>query len=194
MKLSDEAVRAALEPPGGEWRSEAGLKDSAVLAVLLEREGADWLLFNRRRDDLPWHAGQICFPGGVREEEEDAVACALRETCEEVGIVASDLAVIGRLPDRVSIAGFKVAAFVARMRALRPYRPRVEEVAEIFEIPCGALLEPARWGFTETRHPLARFHKVPCFDYGERRVWGLTGIILRDVLDRLAAGGALPPR
>ena len=190
MRLADEAVRAALPPPTGEWRSEAGLRDSAVLAVLLEREGADRLLFNVRRDDLPWHPGQICFPGGAREGDEDALACAVRETCEEVGLPAGELAPLGRLPDRVSIAGFKVAAFLARLRAPRAYAPRAEEVAEVFEVPFAALLEPARWGFTETAHPLARFRRVPCFDYDGRRVWGLTGILLRDLVDLV--GGAAP--
>jgi len=180
VKLDDGFLRTSLDRPTGEWRTEAGLRDSAVLAAIVTRAGDDRLLFNRRRDDLPFHGGQICFPGGAREGNEDAVDCAVRETCEEMGLRAESIDVIGRLPDRVSIAGFKVAAFVARLVGEPAFAPRAEEVAEVFEIPCAALLEEARWGHTETSHPLARFRRVPCFTYDGRRVWGLTGILLRD--------------
>jgi 8-oxo-dGTP pyrophosphatase MutT (NUDIX family) len=183
MKLDDAFLRASLHPPTGEWRSEPGLRDSAVLAVIVARDGEDRLVFNRRRDDLPFHAGQICLPGGAREGAEDAVACAVRETCEEMGVAPASLDVLGRLPDRVSIAGFKVAAFVARLSGAARFAPRAEEVAEVFEVPCAAFADEARWGFTETSHPLARFSKVPCFAYEGRLVWGLTGILVRDFAD-----------
>ncbi|NJN14204.1 MAG: CoA pyrophosphatase [Planctomycetes bacterium] len=98
MKIDDDLVRFRLELPLGDWNSQGSLRDSAVLALLVEREGVDRLVFNRRRDDLPFHAGQICFPGGAREGEEDAVACALRETEEEMGVGGAHIEVLGRLP------------------------------------------------------------------------------------------------
>lgn len=197
MRLDDGFLRTSLPPPTGEWRSEPGLRDSAVLAMLVARGGEDRLVFNRRRDDLPFHAGQICFPGGAREGDEDAVACAVRETCEEMGVAPGSLQVLGRLPDRVSIAGFKVAAFVARLAGAGAFAPRAEEVAEVFEVPCAALADDARWGFTETSHTLARFRQVPCFAYDGRLIWGLTGILVRDfaeaVLKPLARGTPRSP-
>ena len=180
MRLEDAEVRARLDKPEGVWRSEKGLRDSAVLAILVERDGLDHLVFTQRRDDLPVHAGQVSFPGGACEGSEDAVSCAVRETCEEIGLVASGLTVLGRLPDRVSIAGFKVAGFAARLTEDQLYRPQISEVSEVFELPFAGFLEPERWSYRKTTHPLARFPNVPVFDYGERRVWGLTAIILRD--------------
>ncbi|MHC4971718.1 MAG: NUDIX hydrolase [Planctomycetota bacterium] len=191
MKVEDQVVRGRLELPRGDWNSRPGLRDSAVLAILVEQEGRDWLIFNRRRDDLPFHAGQICFPGGAREDSEDAVTCAVRETCEEMGLCAPDLEVLGRLPERVSIAGFVVTPFVARLKAPRPYTLAADEVAEAFEVPCAALLQADGWGYTETRHELARFHKVPFFQYEHHRIWGLTGIILRDFVTQVL--GFAPP-
>ena len=191
MKIGNQVVRRRLELPRGDWNSRAGLRDSAVLAILVEKEGQDRLIFNRRRDDLPFHAGQICFPGGAREDNEDAVACGVRETCEEMGLDADDLEVLGRLPDRVSIAGFLIAPFVARLKAPRPYTLAADEVAEAFEVPCAAFLQPADWGFTETEHRLARFHRVPYFQYEHHRIWGLTGIILRDFVTQVL--GFAPP-
>jgi len=78
VRIPDETVRGRLELPLGDWRTVDGLRDSAVLAILVERGGDDFLVFNRRRDDLPYHAGQICFPGGAREGGEDAATCAVR--------------------------------------------------------------------------------------------------------------------
>jgi 8-oxo-dGTP pyrophosphatase MutT (NUDIX family) len=191
MKLRDETVRTRLELPLGDWRTQDGLRDSAVVAIVVERDGVDHVVFNRRRDDLPHHAGEVSFPGGTREGDEDAVACALRETCEEMGLRNDDLSVLGRLPERISIAGFKVVPFAARLVTPRPYTPAVDEVAEVFEIPCGAFMQAERWGYRETRHPLARFRRVPFFDYESRRVWGLTGIILRDFVTQVM--GFAPP-
>lgn len=191
MRIPDELVRGRLELPLGDWNTRPGLRDSAVLALLVERNGEDHLLFTLRRDDLPDHPGQICFPGGARHVEEDAVECAVREACEEVGLDPSAIEVLGRLPDRVSIAGFRVAPFVGRLRAPGEYAIQESEVAEAFEVPVAALLDGGQWGFTETRHPLARFRRVPYFQFGERRIWGLTGIMLRDFVTQVM--GFAPP-
>jgi 8-oxo-dGTP pyrophosphatase MutT (NUDIX family) len=186
VRLDDDLVRTRLELPLGDWHSWEQLKDSAVLAILVDRDGVDHLVFNRRRDDLPYHPGQICLPGGAREGEEDAVTCAVRETCEEMGLEPDDVVVLGRMPDRVSIAGFKVSPFVARRVVERPYRPQDSEVAEIFEVPCEALLDDASWGFTQAKHRLARFGRVPYFEWDEdHKIWGLTGIILCDFVTQV---------
>ena len=191
MRLEDAVVRCRLELPLGDWHTQDGLMDSAVLAILVERDGSDRLVFNRRRDDLPYHAGEVCFPGGAREGGEDAVACALRETCEEMGLAPGDLEVLGRMPDRVSIVGFKVAPFVARLAPDRNYEIAEDEVAEAFEIDCGELLIADRWGCRETTHPKARFSHVPFFRNEPHTVWGLTGIILRDFVTQVM--GFAPP-
>jgi len=192
MRIDDATVRNRLEIPHGRWNTEEGLRDSAVIALLVEKGGADHLIFNRRRDDLPYHPGQICFPGGARDEGEDAVGCALRETCEEMGLASGEIEVLGRMSDRVSIAGFKVACFVGRLSEARAYSLETAEVAEAFEVPCESLLLPDRWGYRETRHKLARFRSVPYFHHDDERVvWGLTGIILRDFVQQVL--GWAPP-
>ncbi len=193
MNLDDALVAARLAPVALGWRSEPGLRDSAVLLPIVLREDGDHLVFNRRRDDLPAHAGQVCFPGGARGEGESVVACALRETDEEMGVPADAVRVLGRLPDRVSIAGFRVAVVVGRVEPSVVWRPRAEEVAEVFETPYAWTLEPARWSYRDTTHASARFARIPYFDSGRHVVWGLTGIVLRDFV-RAVAGFDPPDR
>jgi len=192
MRIEDAIVRNRLEIPHGGWNTEEGLRDSSVLALLVEKDGVDLLIFNRRRDDLPYHPGQVCFPGGTKDPGEDAVACALRETDEEMGIPAEEIDVLGRMADRVSIAGFKVACFAGRLKSPLDYALNSDEVAEAFEVPVAMLLESDRWGYRESNHKLARFRSVPYFNHADGNVvWGLTGIILRDFVQQVM--GWAPP-
>ena len=185
-RLTDAYVRSCLEEPRGDWGTEAQLRDAAVLLVLVERDGVDHVLYNVRRDDLPAHAGQVSFPGGARESDEDAVTCALRETEEELGLPHHAIHVVARLPDRVSIAGYLVAPFVGRLDGPREYHPDPGEVADVFEVPLPALLERERWHFKSYDSPRGRFRHVPFFDWEGYTVWGLTAIMTRDFLQAVA--------
>jgi hypothetical protein len=85
-----------------------------------------------------------------------------------------------------------VSPFVARLVGAPDFRAAADEVAEVFEVPVALLLDTSRWGFTETTHRRARFRRVPCFDYdAAHRIWGLTGIILRDFVTQVM--GFAPP-
>ncbi len=185
-RLPDAHVRERLAAPTPEWRTEAKLRDSAVLLVLVEKDGVDHIIYTLRRDDLKAHAGQVCFPGGRRESDEDAITCALRETEEEIGLPRTALTLVARLPDRVSIAGYLVAPFVARLDHPRVYTPDTTEVAAVFEVPFPALFERDRWRFRPLSHPRARFKDIPYFEYGDYTVWGLTGIMTRDFIRAVA--------
>lgn len=187
MRFDDHDLRRRLDAPAPGWRSEEGLRDAAVLVPLVRRGDRDVLVFTLRRPDLAAHPGQIAFPGGAREGDEDPLDCALRESEEEIGLPRAACEVVGRLPDRVSIAGFLVAPFVARVAAPPEWRPDASEVAEVFELPVGPMLDPARWSLRPTRHAAARFARIPYLDLDDRTVWGLTGIILRDFLRRAAS-------
>jgi 8-oxo-dGTP pyrophosphatase MutT (NUDIX family) len=187
MHWDDRELRLRLGAPTLDWRSEPGLRDAAVVLPLVRRPEGDTLLFTLRRPDLAAHAGQISFPGGGREGDEDPLECALREAEEEVGLVREDAEVLGRLPDRVSIADYLVAPFVVRVRSEPVWRPDPGEVAEAFELPVAGMLDQGIWRLQPSRSPKARFARVPAMDLEGRTVWGLTGIILRDFLRRAAA-------
>lgn len=183
----DLRLRTRFGPFDRDWHPREGLRDAAVLAPIFHRGGQDLLLLTKRRGDLPDHPGQVAFPGGAREGTEDAADCALRESEEEVGILPASVEVLGRIPDRVSIAGFMVACFVGRMPAPAALRPDPREVESVLEIPLALLLEEPRWRYEDRAHPRGTFHRVPFFEWDGPVVWGLTGMFLRDLRDALPA-------
>lgn len=191
----DDLLRARLAPAGGPFAPHPGLRDAAVLAPLFSRGGEDWLLLTKRREDLPDHPGQVSFPGGAREGGEGPLACALRETEEEIGVSAATVVPLGRLPDRLSIAGFMVAAFAGRIPEPRDLRPDAREVERVLEVPVRLLLEESRWRFEDRTTARGTFRGIPHFDWDGPAIWGLTGLFVRDLLEALRGEGpgAPPP-
>jgi len=179
----DALLRSRLPPAARDWRSREGLKDAAVLAPLFLRDGREFVFLTKRREDLPDHPGQVAFPGGAREGDEDPVACALRETEEEVGIAPSTVEVLGRIPDRVSVAGFTVACFVGRVQPPEGLRVDAREVEQVLEIPLDLLLDDRRWRYEDREGRTGTFRRVPFFEWEGPLVWGLTGMFLRDLVE-----------
>ena len=185
MLVSDAELRRVLLPPADHWSSQPVRRDAAVLVPWVTRAHTDFLLYTRRRRDLATHAGELSFPGGGREGAETALQCALREAAEEIGLPASQVTILGRLPERPSIGGYQVHPFVARVEPPAPLQPDPTEVEAILEIPVAELRDPARWEFQELDSPLGRRRQIPFFDRAGRNLWGLTARFTLDLLERL---------
>jgi 8-oxo-dGTP pyrophosphatase MutT (NUDIX family) len=193
-----------------------GFRPAAVLVALLDRAGGPTVLFTRRTERVPSHKGEISFPGGAREEGEDAERAAIREAHEEVGLAPSTVELLGALDDLPSVAGFVVTPIVAAVRAPPASFTAAEfEVHEPFELPLAALLEASQRRFTlfdpaqlppeltamvararaSARHvpfeevdPGTGLWRIWSFHADpERVVWGLTARVLADLLDRTFA-------
>ncbi|HUL61070.1 MAG TPA: CoA pyrophosphatase [Anaeromyxobacteraceae bacterium] len=196
-----------------------GFRPAAVLVPLLRRPAGPTLLFTLRTETVPHHKGEISFPGGGRAPGEEAVAAALREAEEEVGLAPAAVEVLGALDDLPSIWGYVVTPVVAAIfDPPARFEAQAGEVVEPFEIPLARLLAPgvrrsewweaarlpeairekllaSRVAFDELDPATGRY-RVWFFHAGEgpeRIVWGLTGRILAHLLDAAfapAAGGA----
>jgi len=158
---------------------------AAVLIPLIDRGDDLSVLLTLRADELKHHAGQISFPGGRLEScDSDAIAAALRETEEEIGLRREFIEIIGVLPDHVVITGYRVTPVVGLVRPGFGLTLNPTEVAGTFEAPLRHLLDPA----THARS-LRRFgdHEVETFDlpWGSFNIWGATAgmlLTLREVL------------
>src|SRR6056297_1110083 len=126
-------------------RPDGPLRPAAVLVPLVDRADGLTVLLTERTAHLHAHAGQISFPGGAFEPgDADAVAAALRETEEEVGLAPEQVEVVGRLDTYVTRTGFEVTPVVGLVRPPVLLRPDPFEVADVFEVPLDFILDPAR--------------------------------------------------
>jgi 8-oxo-dGTP pyrophosphatase MutT (NUDIX family) len=121
-----------------------GLKPAAVAVMLVESDdgsGESAFLLTRRRRDLRAHKGQYALPGGRCDEGEGAVAAALREVEEELGLRLCQDDVLGLLDDYPTRSGYLITPVVIWAEHTRPLLPNPEEVASVHRV---ALAEIAR--------------------------------------------------
>jgi 8-oxo-dGTP pyrophosphatase MutT (NUDIX family) len=170
---------------------------ASVLVPLVMRDDGLHVLLTMRTAHLRDHAGQISFPGGrVEDHDVDAVATALRETEEEVGLDRRHVEVIGALPTYSTVTGFVVTPVVALVEPGFTLALDSFEVAEAFEVPLPFLMTPAhhRRHRFEMAGVQRQFLSMPwqgIADDGRARsyfIWGATAAMLRNLYGFLAHG------
>ncbi|MGH7073628.1 MAG: CoA pyrophosphatase [Stellaceae bacterium] len=167
-------------PPPGRPRRPA-----AVLVPLVMRPTGLEVLLTRRTPHLSAHAGQVSFPGGSMEAHDaDAVATALRETEEEVGLPPSHVDVVGELDLFLTGTGFAITPVVGLVRVPFPLRPEPGEVAETFEVPLDFILDPANCELRSGERN-GRMRQFFVFAYHGHEVWGATAAMLVNLTEIL---------
>jgi len=170
------------EPPASERALEAPRR-AGVLVPLFVRDGGLWVVLTRRTDTVEHHRGQISFPGGGEEpEDESLLDTALRETEEEIGVSADDVRYLGELSPIVTVTDFYVAPYVGAIPQPYTFQPEAAEIAEVIEVPIAALLDPA---ILERRMFPGRPEPVLFYHHGRHEIWGATARILKELLDAL---------
>ncbi|MDB5363164.1 MAG: CoA pyrophosphatase [Rhodospirillales bacterium] len=151
---------------------------AAVLVPLIRRPEGLQVMLTQRTAHLTDHAGQISFPGGRAEpEDRDAVATALREAEEEVGLPPDLVQVLGRLDNYVTSTGYEVAPVVGLIQPPFPVTPDPHEVAEVFEVPLAFLVDP-RNHERHSREWQGRTRFFYVLPYQDRYIWGATAGML----------------
>lgn len=156
---------------------------AAVLVPVLDAPGGPSLLFTVRAANLARHAGQIAFPGGRLEPGERDVDAALRETREEVGLAVGLDQVVGRLDDVPSPFGLVVTPFVAIVPWPVPLTLDGAEATEAFTVELARLRRTVP--SVERRVTPWGERLLHAYEVDERRIWGLTGNVVKDLLERL---------
>jgi 8-oxo-dGTP pyrophosphatase MutT (NUDIX family) len=161
-----------------------GRTDSAVLVPLFEdAAGEVHAVFTRRRDDLRRHPGEISFPGGRREADEELVETALREAHEEIGLPPDVVELAGALePTPTFVTSYAIYPFVGVIAPGREWVLAPTEVAEILELPLSAM-RAGRGERRLVRKGLA--FRTTTFEVGQHMIWGATARIVDDLLARI---------
>lgn len=160
-------------------------RDAAVLVPIVRRNPEVTVVLTRRTDHLPSHAGQIAFPGGKIDAEDDGPASAsLREAEEEIGLSADAVDLIGFGDTYITGSGFRIVPVVGMVEPDARLTANPDEVAEIFEVPLSFLMN------TDNHHQGRRtwqgherkFYVMPYFQH---YIWGVTAGIVRTLYERM---------
>ena len=160
-------------------------RPAAVLVGLVETADSYKVLLTKRAANLRTHSGQIAFPGGKIDPEDDsAVAAALREAQEEVGLHPDFVTPIGYLDPYLSGTGYRILPVVATIRHGFTLTPDPSEVDAVFDVPLGFLMDPANHArhIRELRGAWRTYHAMPYDDY---YIWGVTAGILKNLYERM---------
>ena len=163
------------------------LWDAAVLLPLVRTPEGISVLFEERAHTLRSQPGEVCFPGGKYECEDNSFRnTAVRETCEELGLKPENITICGELDCLVTHITYSKS-----------------EVERIFTVPLKVLLEqnPRRGSVQLADHPgddfpfdlvpqrkrgwrMNKSYYVYFYLYEDKVIWGLTARMLYAFLYR----------
>lgn len=155
----------------------------AAVLVPLTRNDQPEVVLTLRASGLSTHGGEVAFPGGRRDPEDaDLIRTALREAEEEIGLAPGLVEVVGPLSTLVSRHGIQVTPYVGLVPDYVEYLANDDEIASVFSVP----LEFFRGDPHEMTHRidyLGQSWYVPSYRYGEYKIWGLTAIMLVELVN-----------
>lgn len=202
-----EKITRILSKAHPEVEKDMKLWDAAVMLPLVETKEGLSVLFEVRSLDLKWQPGDICFPGGRREEEDvDLAATACREMEEEMGLTKEDYTLLGPLNYFYTYIGPMLFPYVGIIHHPEKIKISTDEVGEIFTVPLTKLmeLEPVKGSIVLAAKPGDNFpydvfpgyepdwkvrktYDLYCYCYEERKIWGMTARVLKDFLKKISA-------
>jgi 8-oxo-dGTP pyrophosphatase MutT (NUDIX family) len=154
------------------------------------------VLLTVRGGSLRHHTGQVSLPGGAVDAGETVEEAAVREAVEEVGVVASDIQLLGRLTSlHIPVSGFLLHPVVAAADVRPRFVAAPQEVARLLEVPLALLQDEATIRLEDRafeRQGRLVHAEVPFFDVHGEKVWGATAMVLAEFLALTAREHSLP--
>lgn len=155
---------------------------AAVLILLIRYDDQYKVLLTKRSEKLRQHSGEVSFPGGRQDpEDENLRFTALREAEEEVGLDPNSVSIFGHFATMPTISNYNLSSFIGEICGPYSFKPNPGEIDFIFEASLKQLADPSIYQRTEYNwegkpFPMHEFH------LNEQRVWGITGYILYELM------------
>ncbi len=169
-------------------------KQSAVLMPMILHNDTWHLLFEKRALTLNSQPGEICFPGGIVEKDEQPKEAAIRETCEELNLTEGHIRLIGQLDSVMTSFDMLIHCYVGVLEIeFENIHPSISEVDDLILVPLDYLLnvQPEtykisskfdldidfpfdaipngkNYNFKNTQYPIV------FYNYDSVTIWGLT--------------------
>lgn len=157
---------------------------AAVLIAITDR-AAPGVILTQRTETLRRHAGQVAFPGGRIDPEDDGpIGAALREANEEIALPPSAVQVVGITDAYRTVTNYVVTPVVGVVPPDIALLPSEAEVASVFEVPLDFLLDSAnqREQVAQYQGRERRYYEIL---WQDRRIWGATAAMLVNLSRRL---------
>jgi len=158
-------------------------RDAAVLIGIRDTGTGPSVVLTQRTGHLNSHAGQVAFPGGkIDPQDNGPVEAALREAQEEIGLDPSLARPLGHLSPYLTGSGFRVFPIVAAVNEPVCFVANPNEVEDVFEVPFSFLMDPANHQkqSREWNGKRRYFYAMP---FADRYIWGVTAGIIRSLYD-----------
>jgi len=129
------------------------------------------------------HGGQICFPGGRSEQNEEPLETALRESHEEIGLTPLKVQILGSITSYyLQHTNNQISPFIGYLQEKPVLTRNPNEVEEIITVQLHSLatedkLTNERWDLEHDSFD------VPYWDIHEVPLWGATAMILSELLE-----------
>ena len=158
------------------------LRKAAVLIAITDSKDPE-LIYTLRSNKVGSHGGEVSFPGGMYEEEDDTLQnTALRESQEETGLDKAKVNILGPIDTVVSRFNVSVTPYVGIVPDDIELNDNSDEIEACFRVPLSFLLEDKRHRNDEINRNGDIFF-MPAYQYDSYIIWGLTAMITVDFLN-----------
>jgi 8-oxo-dGTP pyrophosphatase MutT (NUDIX family) len=180
--LAREDAAETLE--GDDYEGPPEIVPASVLIAITDRPEPGVIL-TLRQATLRRHAGQIAFPGGrIDDEDESPRHAALREAWEEIGLEPAQVDLVGELPPYRTGSGYRIIPMIGVVPPDLLLTPHEVEVAAVFEVPLAFLLDTVNH-VQDSRLFNGRERHFHVIEWEDRRIWGITAGLIVNLSRRL---------
>lgn len=162
------------------------VKQSSVLLLLFPEGDQLYICLTKRPSTMKHHPGQISFPGGKLEKDDDsALVAALREAREEVGIDPASVEILGKLSDLyVEVSQFSIQPFLAWADVKPEFKVNYDEVEALILLPLDLVMDDNIIAETEMETVTGRL-PIKYYPFNNEIIWGATAMILSELVEIL---------